>query len=897
MSYPRDERAKTRKIVRELNKLSDEAKQHAERGLQLDPKVAASIQRLTQTSDLSRQIDMLDGLSDRTHKAHIARLIPLGAQDFSAFCEVINPIEPPEGRWLEWLCDFIEGVEKDPDATRIILNVPPGHAKPLHVSTPVLMADGRWAALGDIKVGDIVVTDKNRARRVTHVHEQGVLPLLKLTTKAGRTVLTAGDHSFRVAGGWKQAMDLRPGDPLDIVGGLPTKGSSNVGRFEVAAAVAASGATGMQWSTTGRPHPIFRLCTPYADLLADYVKLLDAQGLDHNGGITGTQGFSVLLRPEGVRELDDTYRFTAPAKERRVPGWVFSGSDTQIAAYINMVIRVRGLTRADYQYPHFWAYFPSTAYAQDFQRLLARLGVPSSVEVKKSKANARVHLKPADVAAYKGAGLILPEGVMPVDKKKSAAASLADEVLTVEPAGEGECRCLTVDEDHTFLANGIVVHNSTYASRLNPAWIMGRNPRVKIIGASHSSRFAENEFSKKIRNIVGMPEYRAMFPGVVIDHATRAADQWAIATHGGSYVAKGAGQAIHGFRANRVFVDDPYASIHDAESPSQREGLETWFFNDVGSRLLPSAKVFLVHTRFHEYDLTGKCMEMNKALPEHSRYRVVEIPAICYDPESDILARNLGEVLWDFYDHAYFEAKRVEFSFSRFNLLYQSLIGQTSDSSVAGSLKTYKIAPHATDSALAKARDLGHLHPETGKPQVDRALYYRRVVLSVDTASKVSQRADYTVCQVWAETHDRKFFLLDQVREKVEFNDMVSLIEKTARRWSVDQILVEDKGAGTAYLQARGMTDFQRRLAPAPLVAINPGTQSKEFRFDAITPMIQEGSVYIPEDAQWIGIFLKEVGSFPDTTHDDCVDAMTQFLTWARKTAVRQGTKKIGSRG
>jgi predicted phage terminase large subunit-like protein len=197
---------------------------------------------------------------------------------------------------------------------------------------------------------------------------------------------------------------------------------------------------------------------------------------------------------------------------------------------------------------------------------------------------------------------------------------------------------------------------------------------------------------------------------------------------------------------------------------------------------------------------------------------------------------------------------------------------------------------------VAKAVESGSID-YNGRAIVDRSLYYRRVVLSVDTASKETERADYTVAQVWAETHDQKYYLLDQKRLKVEFNKMIEMIESMARKHRVDRILVEDKGSGTSYIQARGRTEYQKRVAPAPLEAINPGTLSKSFRFDEISPMIRDGDVFIPENALWINAFTREVGQFPDSTYDDQVDAMSQFLRWAKSHRTRYGSKKIGSMG
>jgi predicted phage terminase large subunit-like protein len=344
-------------------------------------------------------------------------------------------------------------------------------------------------------------------------------------------------------------------------------------------------------------------------------------------------------------------------------------------------------------------------------------------------------------------------------------------------------------------------------------------------------------------------------------------------------------------------VDDPYGKIEDAESPTIREGVLTWFLNDIGSRLLPGAKVFVIMTRFHEEDLTGSLLELNKKLPKDSRYFHMEAPAICFDPSTDILRRNQGEVLWEYYNLQYFLEKRANSSYQRFSLIYQQLADASNPDNIASCIKFYDRAPHKTDAALSKAKANGQVD-DLGRPKVNPRDYYRRLVVSVDCAAKKTERADYTVVQVWGEGYDHNHYLLDQARVKVEFPQMVQEIETKARKWEVDCILVEDKGQGTAYIQARGRSDSQRRLAPAEVIPISvPSNQGKEFRFDEITPLIETGNVHVPQNADWVDLFVREVGQFPDGAHDDQVDAMSQYLRWAKKQRSRYGSRKVGSMG
>lgn len=896
--YPHEERARNRSSVRQLNELAAKALEAAHTGLILPTSVKQGIIRLTGTTDVSNQVDALNAQSERLRKHHLDRLAPLASTEFNAFCEFVNPDEPPESKWHIWLTDKLQEIEFNPAFNRFILNCPPGHAKPLHIDTPVMMGDGSWKRLGDIVVGDNVMSHVGLSRTVTAVHDQGDLPLLKITTKRGRVIYSAGDHPFLSRGKFVEASDLRPGDPLEIVGRSSQEMSPGAERehtrdeFRLAAFLGARLSRINQRGTIvynmqfGRASDQTAAERLFAKLGVEYSKRVH---------IPRSVVYYYLSAPK-IKPFAIEADADKPATERGIPHWVFTGSPGNIRAYLSEVIALRGTLLTNKAKATLSFSFRSERFARDLQRLLARVDIDSTIDVRAKTWGLRIKapglrkledleidFMGADTDAYK-----------PYRAEK--LESLADAVATIEAAGSGPCKCLTVQHDHTFLADGVVVHNSTYASRLFVAWRLGRNPNLRIIGGGHGQTFVENEFSKKIRNLVTSPEYKRIFPTLVIDHNTRAAGQWAIAGRTGQYAAKGVGQGVHGFRANFVIADDPYAKIEEAESATQREKVSTWFVGDLGSRMLPGGKMFLIMTRFHEDDLTATLMKLNDRLQARSQWVQVEVPAICYDPENDILGRKLGEVLWDVYDLEYMKDKQAEFSFQRFSLIYQQNASATSTDSISGQFQYYKLPPHLENDALRKAKEEGHVDAQ-GRPKPNRRAYFRKVILSVDTASKTSERADYTVIQTWGETHDRRYYLLRQQRVKVDFNAMIQAIEKQARKDDVDAILVEDKGQGTAYIQNRGKTNFQRRLAPAPIIPIDPKGQSKEFRFDEITPMVAEGSVFLPESVPWIDTFIKEVSQFPQGAHDDQVDAMSQALRYFKTTRTRFGSRKIASYG
>jgi hypothetical protein len=115
---------------------------------------------------------------------------------------------------------------------------------------------------------------------------------------------------------------------------------------------------------------------------------------------------------------------------------------------------------------------------------------------------------------------------------------------------------------------------SQLASRLFPAWCLGRNPRTQIIAASYNSDLA-SDFGRDVRNIVGSEEFGRIFPGVSLSIDSKAANRLNT-NSGGSYIAAGVGTAVTGRGAKIALIDDPFKDRAEADSesnPRQRLGV------------------------------------------------------------------------------------------------------------------------------------------------------------------------------------------------------------------------------------------------------------------------------------------------------------------------------------
>lgn len=170
------------------------------------------------------------------------------------------------------------------------------------------------------------------------------------------------------------------------------------------------------------------------------------------------------------------------------------------------------------------------------------------------------------------------------------------------------------------------------ASRRYPPWNLGRNPHRQIIAASATETFA-TDVGREVRNIVKSQEYGEIFPNVTLAADSAAAGRWHT-NHGGIFAAVGVGSQILGKGADDFVIDDPFATMEDAQSETQRKRVIEWYQGSVYNRLQPGGTIVLINHRMHEDDLSGYLIDRQNF--EGDKWEIVELPAV--SPS--------GEALW-----------------------------------------------------------------------------------------------------------------------------------------------------------------------------------------------------------------------------------------------------------
>lgn len=85
---------------------------------------------------------------------------------------------------------------------------------------------------------------------------------------------------------------------------------------------------------------------------------------------------------------------------------------------------------------------------------------------------------------------------------------------------------------------------SELVSRMFPAWFLGRNPKLEVIAASHTTSLAM-DFSRKVRGVFRSDSFATVFRDARISPDSQAAEHWRT-TLGGGYTAVGVGSAVVG---------------------------------------------------------------------------------------------------------------------------------------------------------------------------------------------------------------------------------------------------------------------------------------------------------------------------------------------------------------
>ena len=384
---------------------------------------------------------------------------------------------------------------------------------------------------------------------------------------------------------------------------------------------------------------------------------------------------------------------------------------------------------------------------------------------------------------------------------------------------------------------------SEFASYLLPAWLIGKNPELKIIQTTHTAELAVR-FGRKVRNLMELDIYREIFPDVDLRADSKAAGRWETG-QGGEYFAAGVGGAITGRGADLLIIDDPH-SEQDALSESALENAYEWYTSGPRQRLQPGGSIVVVMTRWSLKDLTGKLIRSQANDVMSDQWDVVEFPAIL---PSD-------NVLWpEFWNKDELLKVKASLSVGKWNAQWQQ-------------------NPTAEEGAIIKKEWWNKWERESIPP-------VSYIMQSYDTAFSKKETADYSAITTWGvfqpeEGGPDNIILMDAKRGRWDFPELKSQAMEEYDYWEPDMVLIEAKASGTP------LTD-ELRIMGIPVVNYTPSKgRDKHTRMHMVAPIFESGKVWAPE-RKFSEEVIEECAAFPNGEHDDFCDSMSMALIRYRK--------------
>jgi predicted phage terminase large subunit-like protein len=396
------------------------------------------------------------------------------------------------------------------------------------------------------------------------------------------------------------------------------------------------------------------------------------------------------------------------------------------------------------------------------------------------------------------------------------------------------------------------------------AWMLGRNPALRIICASYGQDLA-SELSRDFRKVIQSSLYRAIFPETASSIA-RDTDNQVRTIQGGGRLAVGVGGGVTGFGADLIIIDDLMKAA-DASFPDARVKAHNYVDQTLFTRINEKASgaVVSIAQRLHEDDVPAH-------LISKGGYRHLDLPAIAIRDELIPLThgrtqvRRIGDIL-----NPERESREVLDQLRRdlgprvFETQYQQ-----NPIPVDGDVIQWDRIQFYDDDPI-------DYRTQDGRRTLSR------LVISWDCADSEAPTADYSVGTVWG--YDSTCWkLLDVVRVKLAFADLLARVRSERKRWNADLIIVEKASVGPAILDslARDNRCIGQPEDHAPncgRLAITPRLGKAE-RFAAASEPLYSGTARLPREAPWLEDLRREMMGFPNARHDDQVDSLSQFLNW-----------------
>lgn len=365
-------------------------------------------------------------------------------------------------------------------------------------------------------------------------------------------------------------------------------------------------------------------------------------------------------------------------------------------------------------------------------------------------------------------------------------------------------------------------------------------------------------------------------------------------TTGSSTTFAGVGGSITGKGYQVLIGDDFIKNDTEAQSPQHRKAARGFYDSTWTTRKtisfaedsrFPIPLEVLMGTRWHHEDVIGYACyytdDDGTRVPS-PEWCILNIPAVCEDPETDPLNREEGEVHPNASGEGkeFHEAKKIDNPMV-FASLYQGRPSPKTGGLIPANLKPFSIhqGRGVVTFTFEKPKTLP-ANPETGiKEGMRQGTATETITVStedliffgtVDVAATKKTTSDYTVAFTCAYSREHQaLFLLNRFRKRITTDEYLEHLVPFFLADSVTRVLVENVSYGLMFAQQlRKDHRFKADTYPAS------GDKVSRALTSGLPSLFRAGRIYAPNTASWREHTEAECRDFPNADHDDVVDAL-----------------------
>ena len=392
-----------------------------------------------------------------------------------------------------------------------------------------------------------------------------------------------------------------------------------------------------------------------------------------------------------------------------------------------------------------------------------------------------------------------------------------------------------------------------------PAWFWISQPWHKFIFSSYADDLS-SKLSYARRQLIESNWYQMNWGDKVQLQPDQNQKTFYQNTEMGSMNATSTGGSVTGEGCDTMVIDDPTKPL-EAISDTQREKAITHWKSTLSSRFddPKTSALILVMQRLHTRDLTGYLVA------EEGDCEHLVIPNQC---EQTTI-------------YSYPISGRIKV-YEKDEILQPEREGEAELKKAKTALGSWHYAAQRQQRPVPlKGGMVQNKWFKRYEELPDLPIDYQ--CISVDCAFKDLESSDFVSMTVWNRYGPKKY-LVRRVKEKMGFLLTCSTLKTIIKIFpNYSEILIEEAANGNAVIETL-QQKFER------VIGIKTGGESKVSRFNAVTPTIEAGDVYVPDELFNPGTkeYLDELCTFPKAPNDDEVDSTSQALNRMREKNIGQ---------